>query len=894
MIFGQAILVAAQHDPVQCFQLGLWGALSSSLTAASLITQTVTAAEPLDRYDSPAFILRILNCATLIFLTITCLLIPRRPEVFRNDHKVDGKLTASALSRFTWTWVQPVIDEAAKKGDLDEKDVPGVDHITRCDWLSEAWASHNFNGTLLRSIIWAYKGIFAFQWTLTAFRCLLGLGPFWTLLQIITRLEKNDNDKAGRGDLWALMVYLALFKLAEQWLDNFVNWFSVSNISFPLRSQLSSLIFEKSLRRKNVKAADSTNEKGAAADVDAKKSNGKKPADGKAPADGKKSGDKKNKTEETDSSSVLKSKQAIVNLVGVDARRIAGFAAIQFIIPNSAGKLIVYSGFLVQLIGWVPFMIGMLAWALLMPINTWASKRYIRAEEDLMKVRDEKLAVVNEALVGMRQIKFSAMEAQWEKRILGWREKEIATIVRVFSNDIVIFACWILSPIVLASASLATYASVHGGLTPSIAFVSISIFKSLEVTLSALPELLTMMIDTYVSIKRVEAYLNGPEMKQIRSTGSDVSLENATVAWPVDDEVPDEDRFILNNVSLSFPRGELSVISGKTGTGKSLLLSAILGEVDLLDGEIFVPHTLAPLERNDAKAHPGNWILAGSIAYVSQTPWLESASLKDNILFGLPFLEDRYDNILEICALKKDMNTLTDGDKTLLGANGINLSGGQKWRVTLARAIYSRAEILIMDDIFSAVDAHVGRQIFEQCIAGDLCKNRTRILVTHHVALVQSKTKFLVELGEGSVMHAGLLSDLEGDGTLQKIKSHEQSQAEIEAEEGPLESTAVNSEEASVAEQSSSQTSNDLVKPAVQDSKDAKKFIQDEGREKGMVKRRVYAIYVKATGGLFFWSIVVMLFVTFEVSNVGECCVLSTFWGRTLDANETSQVEIGG
>lgn len=175
-----------------------------------------------------------------------------------------------------------------------------------------------------------------------------------------------------------------------------------------------------------------------------------------------------------------------------------------------------------------------------------------------------------------------------------------------------------------------------------------------------------------------------------------------------------------------------------------------------------------PLERDDGKAHPGNWILAGSVAYVGQTPWLENAPLRDNILFGLPFLPDCYDKALEVCALKKDLDILTDGDRTELGANGINLSGGQKWRVTLARAIYSQAEILVMDDIFSAVDAHVGRQIFQDCIAGDIFRARTRILVTHHVSLVQSRTKYLVELGEGTVLHHGLTSDLAEDGTLRR------------------------------------------------------------------------------------------------------------------------------
>ena len=647
-----------------------------------------------------------------------------------------------------------------------------------------------------------------------------------------------------------------------QWIDGWIVWFSITRLCMPIRGQLSALVFNNSLRRKNVKSADNAKD------------------DDKSGEDGKKddNDDDKDKDKDKDDkeeSSVLKSRQAIVNLVGVDSRHIAEFAMMQFFLINSVGKLIVFSAFLIQLIGWLPFGAGILAWALVLPVNTYVSKIYMKAEDQLMKNRDNKLAVVNEALLGMRQIKFSAIEGQWEKKILEMREAELRTIKRVFTADSVLFFCWVTSPILLAAASLATYAAIHGILAPSVAFVSVGIFKSLEVSLSVLPELLAGGMDTLVSVRRVQKYLDGPEIEKVVSEGPDVAFENASIAWPVDGEVPDEDRFILNNVNLSFPEGELSVISGKTGTGKSLLLSALLGEADLLEGSIYMPATLPPLERNDGKAHPGNWLLHGSVAYVSQTPWLESASFRDNILFGLPYLEDRYNTALDVCALKKDLEILPDGDQTELGANGINLSGGQKWRVTLARAIYSRASILIMDDIFSAVDAHVGRQIFENCISGDICKGRTRILVTHHVGLVDSQTKYIVELGEGTVLHSGLTSDLAEDGTLQKIKSHEQPQVVIQVDENGDGPTAVNSEETSVLEPTENEEStvNTLHKVP---SKTGKKFVVDEAREKGMVKKHVYATYMKSSGGWFFWGACAILYISFEGMNLGTSELSST------------------
>lgn len=869
----QAIFIFAHHSSIKAHDQGQFLSLSAVIALVVSIAQFVDVAEHTSNRASAAFILRIIGIPTALFLAFAGHQLPRRPDVFFRDQKVDAHYTTTSWSRHTWSWARPMLNKATKEGDLDLKDLPQPEHFNRADWLISSWQSFGFKGKLLHSLLWAYKFHFAFQWSATLFKAALGMGPFWTILRLIKILEQRNPDDPPTAELWLLIIYLGLFTLAEQWLEGYTNWFSITLVAFPLRNQLAALVYEKSLRRKNVKASDSkAAEVAEAAAADSAKKDDSKDKD----KDKKKDGED---APPSDESSVLKSRQAIVNLVGVDSRRVSNFAAFQFMIIGSIGKLLMYSVFLINLIGWIPFGVGILAWALVLPVNTYASKLYMRASEKLMKTRDEKLAVVNEALLGIRQIKFSALEVQWEKRILAMREKEIQTIIRVFAGDTILFACWVVSPILLAAASLATYAAIHDELTPSVAFVSIGIFKSLELALGALPELLTGAMDTLVSVKRIDDYLKGPEMKKIVSSGHDVAFENASIAWPVDEETPDEDRFILNNVNLTFPAGELSVISGKTGTGKSLLLAALLGEVDLLEGTIFVPPTATPLERNDAAANPGNWILPGAVAFVAQTPWLESTSFRDNILFGLPYIEERYNKVLEICALKKDLDILTDGDKTELGANGINLSGGQKWRVTLARAIYSRAEILILDDIFSAVDAHVGRQIYEKCLVGELCKGRTRILVTHHVALVKPKTKFLVELGEGSVLNAGLISELEEDGTLQKIQSHEQSEAEIrQDEEAGESSTAVNSEEASVAEAPEGETETTPLQKVP--SKDAKAFVQEETREKGMVKRHVYATYLKDSGGWILWTICLAIYVSFEAGNIGRSWWLRIWTGE--------------
>lgn len=370
--------------------------------------------------------------------------------------------------------------------------------------------------------------------------------------------------------------------------------------------------------------------------------------------------------------------------------------------------------------------------------------------------------------------------------------------------------------------------------------------------------LISDFLDASVSINRIESYLNGPEIKPITEDASDVAFEGASIAWPVDEDTPEEERFVLQAISLRFPKGELSVISGKTGSGKSLLLSAIIGEADLVKGKIFAPTAPTVLERHDHKANRDNWIIPGLKAYVAQTPWIENASLRDNVLFGLPLDEERYGATLDACALRQDLAMFPDGDLTELGTNGINLSGGQKWRVTLARAVYSRAGILVLDDIFSAVDVHVGRHVFEKCLTGELCRGRTRILVTHHVALCQPKARFLVELGEGTVLHAGFMEELREDGTLELIKTHE----ELELEIGGSEAAAT----LHADEPGHEENGDFLAKVA---SKIPRRFIEEEEREKGAVKTEIYKAYFESSGGYAAWAAAFLLWIVFQGCTLG-------------------------
>ncbi|EHA49824.1 multidrug resistance-associated protein 1 [Pyricularia oryzae 70-15] len=829
----QAIAIASSRECNHAYRLGIYSFLAAAVFFASLVMQATRTGEYLMRHDTVLFSFGAFQIFAVVALALASFSIQRRPDVFDDeDRLVDRMYTVSAFSRFNYSWPNSILSLARKQGDLEHKDLGRPNHYVRAKDVSADWKRRAYTSRLWLSIARAHASGFALQWVLTFATSILNFAPQWVILQLLRNLERREPGTPYSLDVWMWVFWLGAAIVVQNWVESYVFWLSWVELTIPIRSQLSALVFEKAMRRKDVKGTEKR-EKAKETDAASPEEQG----------------------EEDEAEALKKSKQGTVNLIGVDAYRVGDFAAYQNLFPGSLFKLIVSLTFLVSLLGWKPLLAGFSTMVAILPVNIYFSKTYAAAQDRLMKVRDEKLAVVTEALQGIRQIKFSALEPEWEKKVGSVRAKELRCLWQVLKSDTALLGCWVASPILLSAISLAVYAYLNDELTPSVAFVSLGVFKALEMTLSVVPELTTDLLDAWVSVNRLEEYLNSPDIQQIAKESDDIAFENASIAWPSDAKLDDGERFVLRDVNIKFPRGELSVISGKTGTGKSLLLAAILGEVDVLAGDLYLPRAPALQERHDSKANKSNWIISNAIAYVAQIPWIENASIKDNILFGLPLDEDRYQETVEVCALKKDLDILSDGEHTEIGANGINLSGGQKWRVTLARAMYSRAGILVFDDIFSAVDAHVGRHIFEKCLTGRLAEGRTRILVTHHVALCEPKTKYMVELGDGKVQCAGLVAELQKNGTLEQIKSHEEQQQDATT---AATNTAVNSDGSEDGEDGAEGNTLKRVTSKVV----AKKFVEDESREKGAVRKKIYTGYLKASGGWFFWMLALAIFFT--------------------------------
>lgn len=261
------------------------------------------------------------------------------------------------------------------------------------------------------------------------------------------------------------------------------------------------------------------------------------------------------------------------------------------------------------------------------------------------------------------------------------------------------------------------------------AFVSLALFNVLRFPTAMFPMMITLAAQAWVSVKRIDKFLNEEELDPTNVTNnpSDNALQilRGTFSWGGQDK-------ILKNINMRVKKKELVAVVGPVGCGKSSLVSALLGEMEKLEGQVNVD---------------------GKVAYIPQQAWIQNCTLEKNITFGRAFNKKLYDRVIDACALTADLAMLPAGDQTEIGEKGINLSGGQKQRISIARAVYSDADIYLFDDPLSAVDAHVGRHIFDNVLGENgLLKNKTRFLVTNAI-------NFLPRVDEIFVIKNGFISE---------------------------------------------------------------------------------------------------------------------------------------
>ena len=295
-------------------------------------------------------------------------------------------------------------------------------------------------------------------------------------------------------------------------------------------------------------------------------------------------------------------------------------------------------------------------------------------------------------------------------------------------------------------------------LTPVNVFILLAFMNMLKLTICFnLAYGLLEIHDAYVSLGRIQDFLLSENLSTVPSISEANRSENTSEIALKDSGTQEflcvshltykglkrKDEFILQDIELTTTSGSLTVVTGPVGSGKSTLLSAIAGEISDTSGMITCPET---------------------IVYVPQVAWVFSGTLRENILFGQPYDEHRYTRIIKACALVEDIQQFPNGDKTIVGERGVVLSGGQRARVSLARAVYVDADLYLLDDPLSAVDVKVGQQIFETCIK-DLLGNKTRLLTTHQEQHMKEAHQVIV-LYKGRVLGKGKFAELREKGIL--------------------------------------------------------------------------------------------------------------------------------
>ncbi|KAI7817497.1 P-loop containing nucleoside triphosphate hydrolase protein [Gamsiella multidivaricata] len=584
----------------------------------------------------------------------------------------------------------------------------------------------------------------------------------------------------------------------------------------------------------------------------------------------------------------------VVNLMSTDTVRVSGVCNFWHIGVSSPIGIALGTYLLYDLIGWSS-LVGMSILVITIPVNKAVRKRYAKGQRELSSARDDRVTLMGELIAGIRMIKFFAWELSFSEKVLKAREIELKKLVNVYKNTILFQLVWFSSPLLVTLSSFFCYAKIQKGeFTPAVAFTAMVLFTRLKAPLNGLPAVYMALTNASVSLGRIAEYLDEPNIKDVFVNGQKLSenspqigMKGLTAQWwtsesaktpeanatgATEARTEDTDTFTLRNITVAFPVGELSIVCGPTGGGKTSLLLGMLGEMDVLSGEIYLPRR--PLD-GSKEFDPETGLLNDGVAYVSQQAWLQNASIRDNILFGSVYEEERYNQVIEVCALKRDLEILEDGDQTEIGEKGITLSGGQKQRVSLARAIYSRSRHVLLDDCLSAVDAHTAEHIHEKCLIGPIMKNRTCILVTHHVRLCISTAKHVVLVNNGEIVVQGSVQHLREQGSLSLVldedeeQSADSSDADTVNENDLGSSSAIANTPKPVRRKSIAKDLKDTQQP-VAPAKDARKLVLDETREEGRVKWSIYKVYASAAGGIAFWFILMVAFVITRMVEVSE------------------------
>lgn len=388
---------------------------------------------------------------------------------------------------------------------------------------------------------------------------------------------------------------------------------------------------------------------------------------------------------------------------------------------------------------------GAMVLLVMIPLQTFMVTRMRDLSKEGLQRTDKRIGLMNEILSAMDIVKCYAWESSFRSKVLKIRDDEISWFRKAQLLSAINTFCLNSVPILVTVLAFGFFTYFGGVLTPAKAFTSLSLFAVLRFPLFMFPTLVTAAVNANVSLKRLQELLLAEERvlslnPPLENNLPAISVKDGNFAWDATNE-----ESTLSNINFEVEVGKLVAIVGSTGEGKTSLLSAVLGEM---------------------ATRSGNCTIRGKVAYVPQVSWIFNATVRDNILFGLPYDADKYNRAVLVSGLQRDLSLLPGGDQTEIGERGVNISGGQKQRVSIARAVYAEADVYLFDDPLSALDAHVAKQVFDTCLKDEL-RTKTRVLVTNQLHFLSRVDKIIL-VHRGKIEEQGSYDDLMVNGPLFK------------------------------------------------------------------------------------------------------------------------------
>ena len=418
-----------------------------------------------------------------------------------------------------------------------------------------------------------------------------------------------------------------------------------------------------------------------------------------------------------------KSTGDIVTYMSVDQQRLADLAQWGQQLWSAPFQITLCMLSLYQLVG-VSCFAGVAAMIIMIPINGFIARFMKKLQLSQMKYKDRRSRLMTEILNNMKSIKLYAWGSAFMEKLSHVRnDLELNNLRKIGAAQSFATFTWSSTPFFFSCSTFAVFVLVNDKpLTTDLVFPALTLFNLLTFPLTVLPMVITSIIEATVAVGRLTSFFTADELqddsvRQIdeppkQNGDSSVSIKDATFTWD-----KEQDKNVLQNINFNANKGELTCIVGRVGAGKSSLLQSLLGDLWKINGEV---------------------VVRGRIAYAAQTPWVMNASVKENIVFGHRWDPHFYNQTVNACALVDDFRQLPDGDQTEVGERGISLSGGQKARLGLARAVYARADVYLLDDVLSAVDQHVGRHLINNVLGPDgLLAGKARILATNAINVLK-------------------------------------------------------------------------------------------------------------------------------------------------------------